>query len=186
MQPIKLAWVTPGNSTELALDLQSPRSCFMATIHPQNLRDRERRHRIKIVATRFIGGCLCGAVRYECTAEPIAMLKCHCRDCQQATGGPYAAAILFPAKALKITKGKLRYHLQPRPKGGQHKRGFCADCGSRITGGESDKPSDTIGILAGSLDDPSLFQPTMDIFTEDAQPWDSMSSSTKKYKQYPE
>ncbi len=96
--------------------------------------------------TTFIGGCLCGAVRYECTAEPIAMLNCHCRDCQHVTGGPYAAAILLPAKAFTLTKGKLRHHLQPRAKGGQHKRGFCADCGSRVTGGESEGPSDMIGI----------------------------------------
>jgi hypothetical protein len=133
----------------------------------------------------FTGSCLCGAVRYECAAEPIAMLKCHCRDCQHATGGPYAAAILLPVKAFKLTKGTLKHHLSQSAKGGQHKRGFCSECGSRITGGESDKPSDMIGILAGTLDDPSLFQPTMDIFTEDAQPWDSMSSITKKYKQYP-
>jgi len=29
----------------------------------------------------FTGGCRCGAVRYECTAEPIATIHCHCRDC---------------------------------------------------------------------------------------------------------
>jgi hypothetical protein len=134
----------------------------------------------------FIGGCLCGAVRYECTAEPIAMLKCHCHDCQRAAGGPYAAAILLPAKAFNLTKGKLRYQLQPRAKGDQHKRGFCAECGSRVTGEESDRSSDMIGIVAGSLDDPSLFEPTMDIFTEDAQPWDPLTRDTKKYKQCPE
>jgi hypothetical protein len=30
----------------------------------------------------FSGGCACGAIRYECSAEPIVMGNCHCRDCQ--------------------------------------------------------------------------------------------------------
>jgi hypothetical protein len=89
----------------------------------------------------FTGGCLVGAVRYECKAEPIAMLKCHCRDCQHITAGPYAAAILLPAKASKFTKGELNYHLKSEANGGQHRRGFCAKCGSRITGGESEEQS---------------------------------------------
>ena len=42
----------------------------------------------------FTGGCACGAIRYECTAEPIMMLKCHCRDCQHVTGDGFAAAVV--------------------------------------------------------------------------------------------
>ena len=30
-------------------------------------------------------------------------------------------------------------------------------------------------ITAGSLDDPSLYKPTLDIFTSSAQPWDHMN-----------
>jgi hypothetical protein len=37
----------------------------------------------------FTGGCACGAIRYECNAEPIMMGKCHCRDCQHISGGPF-------------------------------------------------------------------------------------------------
>ena len=133
----------------------------------------------------FTGGCLCGAIRYECTAEPIVMLKCHCGDCQQASGGPFAPAVLVPAEAFRLTKGTLRYHFASREKGGKHKRGFCAECGARITGGESETPSEMVGLLAGSLDDPSEFQPTMDIFISDAQPWDQMDPSLPKFEEYP-
>ncbi|MGE5302839.1 MAG: hypothetical protein ACM3TN_05890 [Alphaproteobacteria bacterium] len=36
------------------------------------------------MATAFTGGCLCGAVRYECSADALFMGNCHCRDCQKA------------------------------------------------------------------------------------------------------
>ena len=35
----------------------------------------------------YTGGCACGAIRYECNAEPMFSWICHCRECQRATGG---------------------------------------------------------------------------------------------------
>jgi len=139
-----------------------------------------------MIKVSFTGGCACGAIRYECTAEPIMMLKCNCRDCQHVTGGGFAPAVLLPATAFRLTKGELSYHLTPSLSGGKHKRGFCANCGSRITGAErQDESSRVIGILAGSLDDPNWFRPQMDIFTSEAQPWDQMDPAIPKYEKYP-
>ncbi len=53
--------------------------------------------------TNLTGGCLCGAVRYECAAEPLFIGNCHCRDCQRSTGSAYVPALAVPARALKIT-----------------------------------------------------------------------------------
>ena len=53
----------------------------------------------------FTGGCACGAIRYECSAEPIMMFKCHCRDCQQVTGGGFVAGLLVPASAFRSDEG---------------------------------------------------------------------------------
>ena len=61
----------------------------------------------------FTGGCSCGAIRYECTAEPIMMFKCHCRDCQQGTGSGFAPGMLLPRAAFRLTRGQLRYHFTP-------------------------------------------------------------------------
>ena len=112
--------------------------------------------------------------------------KCHCRDCQRVTGGGFVAGLLIPLSAFRLTKGQLRYHFTPSLAGGRHKRGFCADCGSRLTGGESDeRPRDFVGITAGSLDDPSWFRPQMDFFVCDVQPWDQMDPTIPKYENYP-
>jgi hypothetical protein len=131
--------------------------------------------------TPFFGGCACGAIRYEYIAEPIEMFQCHCRDCQRASGGGCSCVVIVPAKSFKLTRGSLRYHFTLHTAGGQHKRGFCAECGSRITGGESaEGTSPIVGINAGSLDDPSWFRPRFDIFTADAQPWDYMDPALPK------
>ena len=125
----------------------------------------------------FTGGCSCGAIRYESTAEPIMMFKCHCRDCQQTTGGAFVPGMLLPREAFRFTRGQLRHHFTPSLRGGKHKRGFCPECGTRLTGGEFEgRDSPFIGILAGTLDDPSWFQPQMDIFVSDTQPWDQNGS----------
>ena len=131
----------------------------------------------------FTGGCVCGAIRYECSAEPIMTFKCHCRDCQRVTGGGFVAGLLVPASAFGLTKGQLRYHFTPSLAGGRHKRGFCANCGCRLFGGITDQG---YGILASSLDDPSLFKPQMHIWTSDAQPWDHMDPKLPKFEKYQE
>jgi hypothetical protein len=47
---------------------------------------------------------MCGAIRYECSTEPLAMGICHCRDCQRATGSAFAAALMLPRNAVTIIR----------------------------------------------------------------------------------
>jgi hypothetical protein len=69
--------------------------------------------------------------------------------------------------------------------GFQHKRGFYAECGSRLTGGENaESTSAIVGISAASPDDPSWFRPRYHIFTADAQPWDHMDPTLPKFEKY--
>ena len=63
----------------------------------------------KIMAQKLSGGCACGAIHYECSADPVLMLNCHCRDCQQASGSAYAAIVVVSKTALQI-RGEPRYH----------------------------------------------------------------------------
>jgi hypothetical protein len=108
------------------------------------------------------------------------MLKCHCRDCQQASGGPYVPVVVFPFASFRITQGTLKHHTAESAVGGHNLRGFCSECGSRITGAESEEKG-IIGVAASSLDDPSRFQPRFAMFVDDAQPWDQLTEGMKKY-----
>jgi hypothetical protein len=132
--------------------------------------------------TKFTGGCICGAIRYECDSEPIAMLKCHCRDCQHTSGSAYIPVVYVPANAFRFTKGTPRYYETESIAGGTNKRSFCGECGSRLTGAES---AHGIGIAAGSLDEPNLFQPRMEIHAGDAQQWDQLDRTLPVFEGYP-
>jgi hypothetical protein len=125
------------------------------------------------------GGCLCGAVRYDCSAEPLFTGNCHCRDCQKATGGAYV-----PASALKIN-GEVKYYDSPADSGNNFTRGFCPNYGGRLFGKTSGL-AQLMFITAGSLDDPSRFEPAMDIFTSSAQPWDHMNPQLPKFPKQPQ
>ena len=127
----------------------------------------------------FVGGCACGAVRYECTTEPVMALNCHCRDCQRATGTAYASGLFVSASAFRFTKGEPKYHIATADSGKTVGRGFCAECGSLVVATQAAFP--IFIIYASSLDDPSCHRPTMDQFTSSAQPWDHMDPTLPKY-----
>ena len=135
------------------------------------------------MADKITGGCLCGKVRYECSAEPIFTGNCHCRDCQKASGGAFAPAIAVPAAALRVN-GDVKFYDSKADNGNTVSRGFCASCGGRVTAKSSGMPDLAI-ILAGTLDDPSWFKPQMDVYTASAQPWDHMNPALSKFPKLP-
>jgi hypothetical protein len=116
------------------------------------------------------GGCACGAIRYECSAEPMFSAHCYCRDCQRASGAAMATVIGVPKTAIKILKGEPRYYEVTADSGKKIRRGFCANCGSPLFTLLEAMP-DAMGIRAASLDDSSGFRPGMSIWTSSSPAW---------------
>ena len=133
----------------------------------------------------FFGGCACGATRYECSAEPLYMGNCHCRDCQRATGSAYFAAVGVAASAFRLTSGAPQYYEKSADSGNMMRRAFCPLCGSPLFLTNSARP-DLVVLYAGSLDDPSWVRPARDIYTASAQPWDYMNPHLPKFPQMPQ
>jgi len=55
--------------------------------------------------TNIVGGCLCGAVRYESEAEPVLTAVCHCRDCQKQTSSAFSVLVALPKAACEPREG---------------------------------------------------------------------------------
>jgi len=90
-----------------------------------------------------------------------------------------------PKEAFKLTKGSPRFHDSPSEAGGKTHRGFCPDCGSPIVV-KPDAFPQSVAIRTASLDDPSWFNPQMDVWTSDAHSWDQMNSALPKFEKYPQ
>jgi hypothetical protein len=136
------------------------------------------------MAMTFEGGCACGSIRYECSADAPESINCHCRDCQRASGTAYASALVVPAASLKLTKGQPKFYSVTADSGHISCRGFCADCGSPVLAKVVELPTLMV-IQAASLDDPTRHRPTVDLFASSAQPWDFMDPALPKFEKEP-
>ncbi len=118
----------------------------------------------------WTGGCLCGHVRYEVTGEPGYAGYCCCADCRKASGSGFVAFMGYPAERVRFTGGKAFRHTGTSIRGTPAVRNFCPLCGSLVFGGIPGEDAQHT-IYAGSLDDASLFRPTMAIFNRDRPAW---------------
>ena len=51
------------------------------------------------------GRCLCGAVTYEVTGDPIATAVCHCDHCQRQGGGAFSVNVVVHESQLAVSGG---------------------------------------------------------------------------------
>jgi hypothetical protein len=115
------------------------------------------------------GGCLCGRVRYTLTGDPAFSGICHCRNCQRYTGSTFEAVAGYPASAVSV-EGELKTYTDTGNSGKSVLRRFCPNCGSGVLG-EAEVMPGIVMVLVGTMDDPSTYQPGMEIFCSSAQPW---------------
>ena len=99
------------------------------------------------------GGCQCGAVRFRFVAEPGSAHVCHCRMCQKATGGFYAAWVGAHIESFEVTRGEMAW-FQSSDEG---KRGFCAACGTPLA--FAHLGGDWLTLTIGALDTPEAAPP---------------------------
>lgn len=100
------------------------------------------------------GGCLCGAVRYSVSGEPVVQLYCYCTDCRKVSGTDGYAAYVVHRDDLTLEQGEpVRYSVTAKS-GRTNTRNFCGKCGSRLW---ADLDTGVASVAGGSLDDPDLF-----------------------------
>ena len=101
------------------------------------------------------GGCLCGAVRYRVTGEPMGSMVCHCQTCRRVSGAPVVAWVTFPTAQFQLLRGQPSEFHSSAPV----RRTYCAACGTPLAYEHADGAG-FVDITTCSLDNPNLFPPT--------------------------
>jgi hypothetical protein len=115
------------------------------------------------------GGCLCGAVRYELSGDPIRTMVCNCKNCQRTSGSALSTIALVQRDALSVT-GKLKGYEYAGDSGNSLEINFCPECGSPVLLMIGAMP-DIVSIKVGSFDDTDWYKPEMSIWQQSAQKW---------------
>jgi hypothetical protein len=115
------------------------------------------------------GGCLCRAVRYRSTAEPLVTRVCWCRVCQYFAAGNGTVNVCFASAAVTI-EGHMSDYRSVADSGNAMHRRFCPVCGTHMFSEAESRPH-LIFVRAGTLDNPEIAQPAATIWTAQAPSW---------------
>jgi len=79
------------------------------------------------MSTPYTGGCACGAIRYEITADPIFMNDCQCRHCQSTSGTGHGSYLTFSSRKTVKIEGPATHWEMVGDSGNTKTRGLRAD-----------------------------------------------------------
>jgi hypothetical protein len=130
------------------------------------------------------GSCVCAAVRYELTAEPLALFCCHCTECQTASGASFVLALKMPYGGVKAIHGEAKPFLRPEAHGQERHVFRCPRCLAALWSERLDS-KEMITVYAGTLDSSSTLRPVAHIWTSDAQPWITLPEESLRFPENP-
>jgi len=141
------------------------------------------RPRIEARPGTTAGSCLCGAVGYELTGEPMLMQSCHCTRCRRSRGAAHGTNIFYKPSQFRWTQGEALVAEYKVPEAKFYTVAFCRQCGGALP-----KVSEARGIVvipAGSLDTDPVMRPQRHIFINYKASWFDITDSLPQFAEGP-
>ena len=123
------------------------------------------------------GSCLCGAISYEISTDPVLTLHCHCSVCRRAHAAAFATYAYLPRESFRWTTGEevlRRYESSPGIE-----RLFCSRCGSPLGAVFEGLP--IRGISLGPLEDGAGLRASEHIFADSKAPWHEITDGLPQF-----
>ena len=128
------------------------------------------------------GGCHCGAVRYEATAEIEGVIHCHCKTCRKINGTVYGSSGILPATAFRLVAGQ--DVLTPYESSPGKNRWFCSQCGSHIYAQSQANP-DNVVLRIGTIDGDPGIRSRQHIWMSHKPAWYEVNDDLPHFDQFP-
>jgi len=116
------------------------------------------------------GGCICGAVRYQLTAEPLFTHVCHCTECQHESGSAFQITALVLASDFKLVGNEPSVNYVTRKSGNEYAIYRCENCCCTVAA-KSIPENRVMVVRPGTFDDTSIVWPQAHIWAREKQSW---------------
>jgi hypothetical protein len=133
---------------------------------------------------KYAGGCMCGAVTYVANGAPIVVAQCHCEECRRLSGTGHSVGAMFSTEMVSIA-GDLNEYRYLSGADSHVTKGFCATCGSPISGINTRLPNH-ITLPLGSMDDARDLAIQVVIFERDKPHWDQLLPEVSRFSKQPD
>jgi hypothetical protein len=135
------------------------------------------------MAEELAGGCACGAVRYLLRSAPMFVHCCHCRDCQRQTGSAFVLNALIETDRIALLAGEPVAVAVPTDSGRPHEFYRCRSCQTALWSDYGGRPALRF-VRIGTLDDPTVLQPDVHIYTRSRLPWIELPAGVPAFAEY--
>ena len=116
---------------------------------------------------KVTGGCMCGSIKFETTADSTWTWYCHCTDCRRQSGAPVVMYVGFPIDEVHWS-GDERALYESSP---GIFWGFCKKCGSSLTYEGGLTGVKIFEIHIGAIDQADNFPPKKHWFHNERIKW---------------
>ena len=124
----------------------------------------------------FTGGCMCRAVRYEASGEPLSVIHCHCSSCRRHNGGAVVTLAEFNKDNVRFTGDERKIYTSSPGVG----RAFCGKCGTPLTWEGDDGP--ILELHISTFDDPDGLVPQAHAFYVERIAWFDTADTLPRYR----
>ncbi len=134
------------------------------------------------MSDNITGSCLCGSVKFIINGPVKAVANCHCKTCKKITGGAFETVAIVAENNFAIIEGQdslTNYQISEHAT-----KYFCCTCGTPAFNSHKKYPGNCM-IHVGSLDDPALVTPAINIFCESMLPWVKAIADLQSYPREP-
>jgi hypothetical protein len=123
------------------------------------------------------GGCLCGAIRFRMTADPLWVAYCHCESCRRHTGSVVATFAGFAESTVSFSEGTPAV-FESSP---QVWRSFCGRCGSPISYRSTRFPGE-VHFYIGVMDRPEQYLPQAHVHHGERVAWFDTKDDLQRFE----